>query len=92
MTVADATGLVGCAYGYRPGPDGTWWADFPVEVTPQAEELTASGHVFALTALTVLPAHRRRGVATRLGDLLLSRHPEGLVVASLDETPGQTRN
>ncbi|WP_210590365.1 GNAT family N-acetyltransferase [Streptomyces sp. GESEQ-35] len=84
MAVADATGLVGCAYGYRLERDGAWWTDFPVEVTPETEELTASGRVFALTELMVLPAHRRRGVATRLGDLLLSRLPKDLVVAGLD--------
>ncbi len=84
MAVADATGLVGCAYGYRLERDGAWWAGFPVEVTPRIEELTASGRVFALAELMVLPAHRRRGVATRMGELLLSRHPEDLVVAGLD--------
>ncbi|MYW63766.1 GNAT family N-acetyltransferase [Streptomyces sp. SID8379] len=85
MTVADAPDLVGCAYGFRLERDGAWWADFPVEVTSQTEELTASGRVFALTELMVLPEHRRSGVATRLGDLLLSRHSQDLVVAGVDE-------
>ncbi|MGY0021095.1 GNAT family N-acetyltransferase [Streptomyces sp. cg35] len=84
MAVADAPGLVGCAYGYRLDRDGAWWGDFPVEVTPQTEELTASGRVFALTELMVLPAFRRRGVATRLGELLLARLPQELVVAGID--------
>ncbi|MFZ3599527.1 hypothetical protein [Streptomyces sp. BH104] len=84
MVVADAPGLAGCAYGYRLERDGAWWADFPVGVTRQTEELTASGRVFALTELMVLPAHRHHGVATRLGDLLLSRHAQDLVVAGVD--------
>ncbi|MEV1023219.1 GNAT family N-acetyltransferase [Streptomyces sp. NPDC050264] len=84
MVVADAPGLAGCAYGHRLERDGAWWADFPVEVTPQTEELTASGRVFALTELMVLPEHRRRGVATRLADLLLSRLAQDLVVAGVD--------
>ncbi|MGD6744301.1 GNAT family N-acetyltransferase [Streptomyces sp. BH106] len=84
MVVADSPGVVGCAYGYRMERDGAWWADFPVEVTRQTEELTASGRVFVLTQLMVLPAHRHRGVATRLGDLLFSRHTQDLVVAGVD--------
>ncbi|MEV3860755.1 GNAT family N-acetyltransferase [Streptomyces sp. NPDC050095] len=84
MAVADAIGLVGCAYGYRLERDGAWWSDFPVEVTPATEELTASGRVFALTELMVRPAYRRRGVATRLGELLLARLPQDLVVAGVD--------
>ncbi|MER5946599.1 hypothetical protein ABT127_11095 [Streptomyces sp. NPDC001904] len=84
MTVADASGLVGCGYGYRLDRDGAWWADYPVEVSPQTEELTASGRVFALTELMVLPGYRRQGVATRLGELLLSRHSHDLVVAGVD--------
>ncbi|MER5440143.1 hypothetical protein [Streptomyces sp. NPDC002790] len=83
MTVADAPGLVGCAYGYRLERDGAWWADLPVEVTRQTEELAASGRVFALAELMVLSGHRRHGVATRLGDLLLSRHTQDLVVAGV---------
>ncbi|MBC9714607.1 GNAT family N-acetyltransferase [Streptomyces sp. TRM66268-LWL] len=83
MAVADASGLAGCVYGYLPKRDGRWWADYPVEVTPRAEELTASGRVFVLAELMVLPAHRRRGVATRLGELLLARHPSDLVVTGL---------
>ncbi|MFJ8825901.1 hypothetical protein ACIREE_29545 [Streptomyces sp. NPDC102467] len=90
MVVADAPGLVGCAYGYRLERDGAWWADFPVEVTPQTEELTASGRVFALTELMVLPTHRRLGVATRLGNLLLSRLSQDLVVAGVDRDRAAT--
>ncbi|WP_420034288.1 hypothetical protein ACN2WE_18725 [Streptomyces sp. cg28] len=83
MVVADAVGLVGCAYGYRLERAGAWWADFTVEESPQMKELTASGRVFALTELMVLPGYRLRGVATRLGELLLSRHPQDLVVAGV---------
>ncbi|MFI0240490.1 hypothetical protein [Streptomyces sp. NPDC016845] len=85
MAVADSPGLVGCAYGHPLEPDGSWWAGFPVEVTPQTEELTASGRVFALSEIMVLPDQRRRGVATRLGALLLSRLSLDMVVAGLTE-------
>ncbi|MFJ9036959.1 hypothetical protein ACIRF8_10275 [Streptomyces sp. NPDC102406] len=84
MVVADAPGLAGCAYGHRVDRDGAWWADYPVEVTPETEELTASGRVFVLTELMVLPTHRRRRVATRLGELLLSRLSQDLVVTGVD--------
>ncbi|WJV47200.1 GNAT family N-acetyltransferase [Streptomyces flavofungini] len=83
MVVADEVRLIGCAHGYRLERDGAWWAGFPVEVTPQIEELTASGRAFVLAELMVLPGYRRRGVATRLAELLLSRHPQDLVVAGV---------
>ncbi|WP_406369326.1 hypothetical protein OG788_05425 [Streptomyces sp. NBC_00647] len=84
MVVADMGGLVGCAYGYRIPRTGDWWSGLRGELPTDIEELTASGRTFLLAELMVLPAHRRGGVATRLGEWLLARLDTDLVVAAVD--------
>ncbi|QQM46886.1 hypothetical protein JEQ17_24345 [Streptomyces liliifuscus] len=84
MMVADAGGLVGCAYGFPVERTGEWWSDFRGELPTDIEELTASGRTFLLAELMVLPAHRRAGVATLLGERLLARLDADLVVAAVD--------
>ncbi|GAA3151226.1 hypothetical protein ACFQ0X_21045 [Streptomyces rectiviolaceus] len=81
MVVADAAGLVGCLYGYRAPRTGDWWEGFRGVLPPEVEERTASGRVFLLTELMVVPAYRRQGVSDRLRTLLLMRHATDLVVA-----------
>ena len=83
MVVADAGGLVGCAYGYRVPRTGEWWSGFRGELPTDIEELTASGRAFLLAELMVLPAHRRLGVATLMGERLLTRLDADLVVAAV---------
>ncbi|MFD6292451.1 GNAT family N-acetyltransferase [Streptomyces sp. NPDC060205] len=82
MVVADTAGTVGCAYGFRVPRTGEWWSDFQGELPADIEELTASGRTFLLAELMVLPAHRRRGIATRLVERLLIRLDADLVVAA----------
>ncbi|WP_192583527.1 GNAT family N-acetyltransferase [Streptomyces albicerus] len=84
MVVADAGGLVGCAYGFRVDRTGEWWSGFGGELPTDIEELTASGRTFLLAELMVLPAHRRLGIATLLGKRLLSRLDADLVVAAVE--------
>ncbi|MGW7071947.1 GNAT family N-acetyltransferase [Streptomyces sp. NPDC054855] len=81
MVVADAAGLVGCLYGYRATRTGDWWEGFRGVLPPEIEERTASGRVFVLTELMVVPAYRRLGISERLRTLLLVRHTTDLVVA-----------
>ncbi|GAB2958108.1 hypothetical protein GCM10023080_017280 [Streptomyces pseudoechinosporeus] len=88
MVVADAAGLVGCAYGFRVARTGEWWSGFRDELPTEIEELTASGRTFLLAELMVLPSQRRRGIATRLGERLLARLDADLVVAAVDR-PGE---
>ncbi|MFH8465238.1 GNAT family N-acetyltransferase [Streptomyces sp. NPDC017991] len=83
MVVADTAGTVGCAYGFRVPRTGEWWSDFQGELPRDIEELTASGRTFLLAELMVLPAHRRRGIATRLVERLLLRLDADLVVAAV---------
>ncbi|MCX4907329.1 hypothetical protein [Streptomyces sp. NBC_00878] len=85
MVVAEAAGLVGCAYGFRVARTGEWWSDFRGQLPTDIEELTASGRTFLLAELMVLPAHRRLGVATLMGERLLARLDADLVVATVDE-------
>lgn len=84
MVVAEAAGLVGCAYGFRVARTGEWWSGFRGELPTDIEELTASGRTFLLAGLMVLPAHRRLGVATLVGERLLTRLDADLVVAAVD--------
>jgi GNAT superfamily N-acetyltransferase len=86
MAVADMGGLVGCAYGFPIARTGEWWSSFRGELPTDIEELTASGRTFLLAELMVLPAHRRAGIATRLGEWLLSRLETDLVVAAVDRS------
>ncbi|MFE0138449.1 hypothetical protein ACFWY6_43970 [Streptomyces sp. NPDC059037] len=81
MVVADAGGLVGCLYGYRAARTGDWWEGFRGILPTEVEERTASGRVFILTELMVVPAYRRQGISERLRTLLLVRHTTDLVVA-----------
>ncbi|MBW5425767.1 GNAT family N-acetyltransferase [Streptomyces sp. BG9H] len=81
MVVADSGGLVGALYGHRAAPTGEWWEGFRGILPAGVEEQTASGRVFLLSELMVAPAHRGKGVATRLRTLLLARHTADAVVA-----------
>ncbi|MFF1378418.1 hypothetical protein [Streptomyces sp. NPDC058308] len=81
MVVADASGLVGCLYGYRAERSGEWWEGFRGVLSTEAGEETASGRVFRLGELLLSPAGRRAGVAARLRTLLLTRHTSDVVVA-----------
>ncbi|WP_190140317.1 hypothetical protein [Streptomyces longispororuber] len=87
MVVADsAGGLVGCLYGYRAAPEAPAYAGFVAALhaaAPEAAAGAAAGRLFLLAELMVLPGHRRRGTATRLRDLLLSRHRTDVVVTTL---------
>ncbi|MFJ8494493.1 GNAT family N-acetyltransferase [Streptomyces sp. NPDC094038] len=82
----------GVAYGYPLHRDGSWWRGFVGVVPDEVEELTASGKVFALAELMVLPEHRRRGIGGRLQQRLLSVGHAERAVALLDpvNTEAQT--
>lgn len=82
-TANTATAPAGCLYGFRPERGGAI-AEACRDLLPA--ELVApagAGRLFVLTELMVLPEYRRRGVATRLRDLLLSRHADDVVVVAV---------
>ncbi|MEU6844842.1 GNAT family N-acetyltransferase [Streptomyces sp. NPDC046716] len=74
----------GVAYGYPLHRDGSWWRGFVGVLPDEVEELTASGKVFAIAELMVLPEHRRRGIGTRLQERLLAASDADLAVALVD--------
>ncbi|MGW1494248.1 GNAT family N-acetyltransferase [Streptomyces sp. NPDC002402] len=84
MVVTGAARLAGCAYGFRLDREGGWWQSFRGELPREVEELTASGQGFALAELMVVPAQRRRGVATALVRRLLERADTALVTVLLE--------
>ncbi|MDT0438909.1 MULTISPECIES: hypothetical protein [Streptomyces] len=88
MVVADGGSLAGAVYGFRLDRDDDWWSGLPGGPPPEIEELTASGRAFLLAELMVRPIHRRKGIATRMTDLLLARLQPDLVVAAVDR-PGE---
>jgi GNAT superfamily N-acetyltransferase len=79
-------GSAGCAYGFTMGREGDHWRGLLDEVPRHIEELTASGQVFVIADLMVLPANRRRGVGTALIELLLIRCDAALATAFVDPT------
>lgn len=81
MVVASERRMTGAAYGFALDRSDNHWRDLTGELPSQIEELTASGQVFALAELMVLPAFRRQGIATRLMSQLLLRSDAALVTA-----------
>ncbi|MFI6495074.1 hypothetical protein ACIBK0_48270, partial [Streptomyces sp. NPDC050564] len=53
MVIAEADGLVGCAYGFPVRSDGFWWLGFDGALPRSIEQLTESGGVFAITDILV---------------------------------------
>lgn len=81
MVVASERRMTGAAYGFVLDRYDDPWRDFDGELPPRIGELTASGQVFTLAELMVLPAFRRQGIATRLIGQLLLRSNAALVTA-----------
>ena len=86
MLIAEATALVGCTYGYAVGRDGSWWLGFDGDLPQNIEQLTASGHVFAVAGMVVHPHERHLGLADRLQDHLLAKCPASLAATLLDRS------
>jgi GNAT superfamily N-acetyltransferase len=85
MLVAETAALAGCAFGFPVGRDGSWWQGFRGPLPQNLEQLTASGHVFAVTAMVVHPHERSRGLTGRLQERLLADHHASLGVTLLDK-------
>ncbi|MEC4020626.1 hypothetical protein [Streptomyces sp. H27-D2] len=91
MMVASEVELVGCAYGYPPDRAGAWWRGFQGGLPKDVEELTASGQVFAITEMMVLPTRRRSRIATRMQEGLLLRTDAALVTTRFEASNSVAR-
>jgi GNAT superfamily N-acetyltransferase len=79
--VAEGVKRMGCAYGFRVARAGDWWRAADQSLPFDLEELTASGQVFLVAGVMVLPSYRRRHVATRVLDHLLARSDAARAIA-----------
>ncbi len=84
MLVAEAQALTGCVIGIPVPRDGSWWHGFEGPLPQNLEQLTASGHVFAILETVVHPHRHAQGLARRLPGApahrppcLARRHPGG---------------
>ncbi|NGN65262.1 hypothetical protein G5C51_15310 [Streptomyces sp. A7024] len=84
MVIAGAVSLAGCAYGFRAERAGGGPPELPGTLLSGLEEVTGSGQVFLLAELMVLPAQRRRHLATRMQAHLLARSAGSPAVAVTD--------
>ncbi|WP_370095329.1 hypothetical protein [Streptacidiphilus sp. MAP12-20] len=85
MVVAESNTLVGCAFGFPVGRDGVWWRGFDGGLPRTVEQLTASGHVFAITEVTVHPYARDQGLFQRLQAELLAGQEASFAATLVDE-------
>lgn len=86
MLVAETAVLVGCTYGVPVARDGSWWKGFDGPLPQNLEQLTASGHVFAITETVIHPHEQARGLARHLQERLLADHQASLGVTRIDES------
>ncbi|WP_351237220.1 GNAT family N-acetyltransferase [Streptomyces sp. NPDC002133] len=78
LLVAETTTLVGCAFGFPVHRDVSWWRGFEGRLPQSIEQLTASGHVFAITEIVVHPHEHDRDIARRLQERLVADHHASL--------------
>lgn len=91
MLVAEARSLTGCVFGFPVPRDGSWWQGFVGPLPENLEQLTASGHVFAVLETVVHPHQNARGLARRLQERLLAGNQASLGVTLLAESDRSAR-
>ena len=91
MLVAEAEGLTGCVSGFPVPRDGSWWEGFDGPMPQNLEQLTASGHVFAILETVVHPHQHALGLARRLQERLLADHQSSLGVTLVNQSARSVR-
>ncbi|WP_329267262.1 hypothetical protein [Streptomyces sp. NBC_01451] len=86
MLVAEAETLTGSVCGFSVPRDGSWWQGFDGPLPQNLEQLTASGHVFAILETVVHPHQHARGLARRMQERLLTDHQASLGVTLVDQS------
>lgn len=84
MLTAEASNLVGCAFGFPARHDGSGRLGFDGALPLAVGRLTDPARAFAFTGNLVHPHAGCRDVARRLQERLLSEHQASLGVASAD--------
>ncbi|MFI1704760.1 hypothetical protein ACWDDN_16585 [Streptomyces griseoruber] len=85
LLIAENTAFAGCVYGFPVRREGTWWRGFDGPLPRGVEQLTASGHVFAITETLVHPHTDAPGLARRLQQRLLADHHASLGATLVDQ-------
>lgn len=85
LLIAEDSAFAGCAYGFPVPREGTWWRGFDGVLPQSVEQLTASGHVFAITEIVVHPHTDEQDLARRLQQRLLADHHASLGATLVDQ-------
>ncbi|SDO02967.1 hypothetical protein SAMN04487981_1088 [Streptomyces sp. cf386] len=85
LLIAEDSAFAGCAYGFPVPREGTWWRGFDGTLPQSVEQLTASGHVFAITEIVVHPHTDDQDLARRLQQRLLADHHASLGATLVDQ-------
>lgn len=86
LLIGEDTAFAGCAYGFPVPREGTWWRGFDGTLPQGVEQLTASGHVFAITEIVVHPHTDDQDLARRLQQRLLADHHASLGATLVDQS------
>jgi GNAT superfamily N-acetyltransferase len=84
MLIAQGRTLTGCVFGFPVGREGSWWQGVDGTLPENLEQLTASGHVFAIGEIMVHPHERDQGTGRRLQEALLADQDASLGVTMVD--------
>ncbi|MGX5184671.1 hypothetical protein ACWKT5_18050 [Streptomyces avermitilis] len=90
LLIAEDTAFAGCAYGFPVRREGTWWRGFDGPLPRSVEQLTASGHVFAITEIVVHPHAQDPDLARRLQERLITDHHASLGATMVDQADAAT--
>jgi hypothetical protein len=91
MLVAEAQSLTGCVFGFPVPRDGSWWQEFDGPLPQNLEQLTASGHVFAILETLVHPHQHALGLARRMQERLLDDNHASLGAAQVNHADRSDR-
>ncbi|MFG3028398.1 hypothetical protein ACGFZJ_07595 [Streptomyces sp. NPDC048253] len=92
LLIAESTAFAGCVYGFPVRREGTWWRGFDGPLPRSVEQLTASGHVFAITETLVHPHADGQRLARRLQYRLLADHHASLGATLVEQADSAVRN
>ncbi|WP_256333175.1 hypothetical protein [Streptomyces sp. cf386] len=84
MVTAETDSLMGCAFGFPVGGDGSWWLGFDGALPRSIEQLTVSGNVLAFADILIRPHSQDRELARRVQERLLTDHQASLGATLVD--------